>query len=395
MAELKMISPGIQVRDGKRGKSIRYFAYVNGSRETATSRIPYSLAVNPRTHKPSKVLCDDYAAWVVSLHEKAGVSDEYGRRTPTIDELVETYELIANKRRCNPLFGKPGEKAIYTAVNNFKRCVSVSGLTGTRPVTELFNRDKVKEIFNALGRQMRAISAWSMIVSLKSVTASWTLEEYESRGFNVEPPRLPQKPIQANAPQYRMLTKELRDQIDAWYLALSKSNDETMYLAASMTYQLAVRPIDTGCLTAENFKVDPSDGRVHIIYRPHKTEMSSGRVVNWPVLPALWELIRHVAGDRLDAGKSLINSPRTTYGKLNRSMRDAVPALAYTNKAVYELRKLCVDTVRRTMGADYAVALSGDRRDTIDKYYSDPYTMVGVKPMAIGPMSGAQGVESA
>ena len=56
------------------------------------------------------------------------------------------------------------------------------------------------------------------------------------------------------------------------------------------------------------------------------------------------------------------------------------------NKAVYELRKLCVDTVRREQGVDAAVAISGDRRETIDRYYSDPYKLSGVTPRAIMAM---------
>ena len=84
-------------------------------------------------------------------------------------------------------------------------------------------------------------------------------------------------------------------------------------------------------------------------------------------------------------GKTLIKGTRTVFDKLNKSMRKAC-GMEDWNKAVYELRKLCVDTVRREQGVDAAVALSGDRRETIDRYYSDPYKLTGITPIEIMAM---------
>ena len=56
---------------------------------------------------------------------------------------------LENERRLNPLFRKPGAKAIYTCLNNFRHCVEEAGLTGDSPVTEFFNRNTVRLIFES------------------------------------------------------------------------------------------------------------------------------------------------------------------------------------------------------------------------------------------------------
>jgi len=392
--KLHNIMPGVQVYEGKKRKTLRYFATVGGQRYAAQSTLPYEAAVTAGNHKPSCILREDYANWVRSLNEKAGPAASRSRRcpqsrplaVPTIKELAEAYAKIAAERSSNPLFGKPGPRAIYTCLNHYWHCVEDAGLNGERPVSELFDPNTVRYIFERAGRRKRAVSAWSQIFCLKSITAHWTLAKYEAMGMRVDPPRMPERPINAVAPQYKMLSPEFRRRIERWYASLGRLSDRRMYLAASMTYQLAMRPIDVGLLTAENFVEDSADGMMHLVYTPSKTARSSGRVVDWPILPELWLLIREVSGERLDAGKTLLESVRTVFNKINLSMRLACD-IPTDRKAAYELRKLCIDTVRRVQGVDAAVAISGDRRETIDHYYSDPYKIVGVKPIAIAPMA--------
>lgn len=382
--KLVTVRPGVVAMFGKKRITMRYYVSINGKRYTTTGRLPYADAVNQKTHKPTKALNEDYAVWCMSLESDANARTN-GLKIPTIRELMEEYDTIANERLNNPLFGKPGTKAINATLYNVRHVYEAAGLTDDRLITDLFDKHTVQKAFDVLGRQVRAISAWSYILGLKSITAHWAINKYEARGYLVEPAKIPDKPTAANAPQYHLLPDDKKEKINNWYMSLADCPDRNMRLAASMTYQLAVRPIDTGYITADNFRQDPSDGLVHLVYKPHKTQMSSGRIVDWPVLPALWKEIREIAGERLDAGHALLRSPVTTYKKLNASMRAACDMTG--NKAVYELRKLCIDTIRRTMSSDHAVAISGDRRDTIDKYYSDPYKMIDVTPIEIGPMS--------
>ena len=229
--------------------------------------------------------------------------------------------------------------------------------------------------------RMKGVSAYSYVASLQTVTARWTLLKYKDLGFKVDAPLMPDFGNAKRPPEYKMLTAEQKARIQAWYASLAADDDRQLYLAASIVAQLAVRPNDVARLTAENF-IQGDDGYVHLAYRPHKTIESSNRRVDWPIYPALWELVRDVAGERLDEGKTLIKGARTVFDKLNKSMRAAC-GMEDWNKAVYELRKLCVDTVRREQGVDAAVAISGDRRETIDRYYSDPYKLSGVTPRAV------------
>lgn len=384
-AKDKTIIPGVVLRKWKDGnKSIRFACMINGSRFTKTCDMPVDLMIDPTTGRPTADLRAEYAVWVEQCSHKVGKVMRFGLKIPTIEELLATYKKIATIRSLDPNYKKPTERSIETAEKNYRHCVEASGLSWDRPYTELMDSDQIRRTFMTLCERMKGVSAYSYVASLQTVTARWTILKYKDLGFKVEAPLMPDFGNAKRPPEYKMLSAEQKAKIQAWYTALAADEDRELYLAASIVAQLAVRPNDVARLTAENF-VQGDDGYTHLVYRPHKTIESSNRRVDWPIYPALWELIRSVAGDRLDDGKTLIRSYRTVFDKLNRSMRKAC-GMEDWNKAVYELRKLCVDTVRREQGVDAAVAISGDRRETIDRYYSDPYKLAGVTPRAIMAM---------
>lgn len=303
-----------------------------------------------------------------------------------MEELMEAYEYVAMQRCRNPNYRKPTVRSIATALKNVRYCMDEAGIGKFRPYTDLANPQTLREVFDRFCARLHGISAWSYINSMKSITASWTRPIYRTMGYDVRPVELPDVGNVKKAPEYKELTGEQKDRIQKWYTALAGEQDRRMYLAASFVAQLAVRPCDVGLLTAENFRKDEDDpDHVHLRYRPRKTLESSNRRVDWPISPALWDLIVEVAGERLRNGKAMLDAPRNVFAKLNRSMRKAC-GMEDWNKAVYELRKLCIDTVRREQGVDAAVALSGDRRETIDRYYSDPYKINGIVPLEILPM---------
>ena len=384
-AQLENIRPGVQVRYGKNGNTIRYFAFVAGKRHTAPCVLPYESAVNTRTRKPTRLLEQDYAAWVMKLREQNPVEDgRVGLKDPSIAEIRSAYEAIATERSHNPMFMKPGLTSITNHLKNLRYCMEAAGLTEDRPFSQLADRKVLQRVMEKLALRMKPISAWSMIVSVRMITAKWSLDRYESMGYRVVPTPLPDKPKTAEAPQYKMMSREVREKVDAWYIS-TRTISPSVRLVASLVYQLAIRPIDVRLLTADNF-YQADDGYIHLRYTPHKTEHSSGREVDWPVVPALWDEIREIAGERMDAGLTLVKSKRNVFDILNASLREACGFEGA--KALYELRKLCIDTIRRIMGSQAAVALSGDRPDTVDHYYADPYKMTGIKPIEIGPLSG-------
>lgn len=382
----KTVIPGVILRKLKNGnKSLRFACMINGRRFSKTCDMPVDLMIDPRTGRATADLRAEYAVWVEQCSHQVGRVMRFGLKIPTIEELIATYKKIAIIRSCDPNYKRPSARAIDTAVKNFGHCVAASGLDYERPYSALMQTDMIRRIFTVLSERMKGVSAYSYVTALQTVTARWTIVKYKDLGFKVDPPVMPDFGNAKRPPEYKMLSTQLKAKIAEWYTSLAANEDRQLYLAASIVAQLAVRPNDVARLTAENFQPG-DDGYTHLVYRPHKTIESSNRRVDWPIYPALWELIRSVAGERLDAGKKLLSgSARTTFDKLNKSMREACDMQEW-NKAVYELRKLCVDTVRREQGVDAAVALSGDRRETIDRYYSDPYKLAGVTPKPVMAM---------
>jgi len=417
MEQSRTLMPGVVLRTRNGRPSVRFACMVNRKRFTATCTLPLESLVTLSTMRPTANLKAEYNMWVQRCEREAvgespsaarpsalgvlagngeGASDMARNRArrgtalapivPSLEELIEAYENIATQRCRNPNYRKPTARSIETALKNVRYCMAESGIGKARPYTDLANPQMLREVFDRLCNRLHGISAWSYIMSMKSITASWTIPMYRAIGYDVKPVELPDVGNIKKAPEYKELTGEQKEKIQKWYMALAGEQDRRMYLAASFVAQLAVRPCDVGLLTAENFRRDEDDPKhVHLRYRPRKTLESSNRRVDWPIRPALWDLIVEVAGERLRNGETMLEAPRSTFDKLNRSMRKAC-GMEDWNKAVYELRKLCIDTVRREQGVDAAVALSGDRRETIDRYYSDPYKLNGIVPLEILPM---------
>ena len=105
------------------------------------------------------------------------------------------------------------------------------------------------------------------------------------------------------------------------------------------------------------------DARHYLNYTPHKTELSSGRRVFWPIHEDIWKKFDEYGGFR---GLEITDE---IFSDINKSLR----TLGFrAHKGAYELRKICIDHVYQKYGAEMAVSLSGDDIKTITKYYADP-----------------------
>ena len=114
-------------------------------------------------------------------------------------------------------------------------------------------------------------------------------------------------------------------------------------------------------LKEENFI--EKDGRHYLNYTPHKTELTSGRRVYWPIHEAIW---RKYDGY---GGLACFDITDATFAEINRDLR----SLGFRgSKASYELRKICIDPIYQKFGAEMAVSISGDDIKTITHYYADP-----------------------
>ena len=98
-------------------------------------------------------------------------------------------------------------------------------------------------------------------------------------------------------------------------------------------------------------------------YVPHKTALSSGRRVYWPIHDAIWQKFEDYGGlDGFDVTDE-------TFDEINRDLRSLG---FYGQKGAYELRKICIDHICQKYGAEMAVSISGDSIGTISRYYADP-----------------------
>lgn len=406
---IKSVMPGVTVRMGKRGRSLRFHCMVNGVRYTKTCELSAEVLLNDNG-TPTRELHSEYGRWVAecSAHSGRKGRGSIGLRVPTCRELVEAYEEIAWKRQGDPRFRK-AERTIETAMRNFGYCLEASGLRDNRPYTDLINYDTVRKIADHFvrdrkhgGKGLSSLSAWSYISGLQSVTAKWTIVEYRDRGFLVEPQTFPKQTlfgISADPKQYEELPRETVNQIWDWYLKIQEAGTDggqaprtpasearSSYAVYAMCMlELAMRPKDIGFLTAENFPLAPN-GHHRLVYRPTKTRESSNRRVDIEIPDALYERLRELKPEAFgeEAGTDgstesprLVPHLRGAENAVNESLRK-IPGLADKQKASYELRKLAIHTILVTPveqggGVDQAVRLSGDRRETIEKYYCDPY----------------------
>lgn len=391
-AKIKSVMPGVTVRVGKRGRSVRFACMVNGVRHTKTCELPVDLLVADNG-SPTRELKSEYGRWVNECTVKSGKTGRIGLRVPTIKELIDAYREIAWKRQADPRF-KKADRTIETAIKNFNYCLHASGLRDTRPYTDLVNYDMVRRIADYFvrskddgGSGLSALSAWTYISSLQSVTAKWTLVEYRYKGFLVESQTLPKQSlfgISADPKQYEELPRKVVAQIWEWYQELGSGGVESggvvewsQAFYATCMLELAMRPKDIGELTAENFPLS-ANGHHRLVYRPTKTRESSNRRVDIEIPDALYEKLRALKPEEFGGSELFVPHLRGTEDAVNESLRAAVPWLKEKQKASYELRKLCIHTILVTPveqggGVDQAVRLSGDRRDTIEKYYCDPY----------------------
>ena len=128
-----------------------------------------------------------------------------------------------------------------------------------------------------------------------------------------------------------------------------------------MMLEFAMRNSDVLRLKDSNF-VEKESGH-YLLYTPHKTELSSGRRVFWPIHPDIWQKFD-------DYGRlSALDVTKETFKEINHELRELG---FHGSKASYELRKICIDHVYQKFGAEMAVSISGDTIKTISYYYADP-----------------------
>ena len=272
---------------------------------------------------------------------------------PTIQEVLKCYPVIAIAERAKS--GKPGPKTVLNAVSGAKCVCEAAGVPITESVSKLTRKAIDGALVTFLARGLSRISAWSYVCPWRAVFARWCAPYDKDAGW--EMPRIELPTFRAKAPRYVRPAAETLERVRNWYRGL----DGEWWFAATMMLEFAMRNGDILRLKDENFVL--KDDQHYLHYVPHKTELSSGRRVFWPIHRDIWEKFSDYGG------LSGLDVTEETFMDINRDMR----TIGFRgSKGAYELRKICIDHVYQKFGAELATSISGDDIKTISRYYADP-----------------------
>jgi integrase len=272
---------------------------------------------------------------------------------PTIDKVMKTYVLIAQAERAKT--GRPGEETVKNVLRGTVLVCAAAGISTHCKVTSLTRKNIDKALGVFVSRGLSRLTALSYISKLQGLFARWCQPYYKDANWEIPPLELPT--FRAQAPRYERPSPELLSKVKNWYKTLK--NDK--WVAATMMLEFGMRNSDVLRLTEANFI--KKDKARFLQYTPHKTELSSGRRVFWPIHEDIWKRIKRYGGIRK------VDVTTETFHKINAELR----GLGFTgSKASYELRKICIDHIYQKFGAEMAVSISGDDIKTIIKYYADP-----------------------
>ena len=306
---------------------------------------------------------------------------------PTIKQICRAYPFFAAAERMKT--GRPSEVSVHNVLSGVHKLCKASGLSVRAPISAFTRQVFDKALVTFMDRGHSRVSVRTYLQQFQALLGRWTRPYYADAGWEIPPIDLPN--FRAIAPRYARPSPELLRQVRTWYLGLTPDENDTrhtrnadIWFAATMMLEFAVRNGDVLRLTRDNFvlvKPETSDSqpaapgpqpppRHFLSYTPHKTALTSGRRVFWPIHDDIWERIeqRFI----LDRPPSAIGRPlleENPFKEINRQLRTIG---IHSNKASYELRKICIDHVYQRFGAEMASSISGDDLKTITHYYADP-----------------------
>ena len=312
--------------------------------------------------------------------------------------ILETYPKFAAIERMR--MEKPCEKTVASAVGGTRRLCEIGGISLDEPITT-FTRKRLERIFDAARcSDLKPISVWSYLYSLRKLFARWTQRYYADKKWIL--PHLEMPSCQRQAPRYVRPDMAILEKVKKWYLGLEARKDRREWVLATLMLEFAMRNGDAERLRWSDFRprrpcnyaADENeniarnnscyaDGLVFLCYTPHKTRLSSGRTVAWPVHPDIWERLRDYRDGGIPKNKRrgwgknedrdsqlVVPCARDVYVRLNRELRSN--KIFTGPKGCYELRKICVDHIYQKFGAEMASSISGDDIRTMMHYYADP-----------------------
>ena len=272
---------------------------------------------------------------------------------PTIEQVMKCYRVIAQSERMKT--GRPSVETVANALRGAAHVCEAAGIALSATVDEITRKRIDAALATFMERGLTRLSAWSYVCQLRGVFAKWCRPYYEDAGWEI--PALEMPVFKAKPPRYTRPSAETLRRVKAWYGQQTGEH----WFAATMMLEFAMRNGDVLRLKDENFV--ERDSRHYLNYTPHKTELSSGRHVCWPIHDDIWRKFSD------HGGLSGFDVTEETFGDINRDLRTIG---FHGSKAAYELRKICIDHIYQKYGAEIAVSISGDDIKTISYYYADP-----------------------
>ena len=296
---------------------------------------------------------------------------------PTIKMVMEAYRKFATVERMR--MEKPCERTVASAIGGTRRLCEIGGISLDESVAVLDGKRLELILDAARASGLKPITLWSYIYSLHKLFARWTRRYYAEKKWTI--PSLEAPLCRRQSPRYVRPDTTVLAKVKEWYRDLEKRKDRREWVLATLMLELAMRNGDVERLRWSDFRV--KDGRVVLCYVPHKTRLSSGRIVAWPVHPDIWERLVAYHGEGIPHNKRrgwsknecrdaqlVVPCARDVFVRLNRELR--LLKIFTGNKACYELRKICVDHVYQKFGVEMASSISGDEIRTVTHYYADP-----------------------
>lgn len=296
---------------------------------------------------------------------------------PTIAMVLDKYPKLAAVERLR--VGKPGERAVGNTIVAVKRLCEVASISLDEPVA-IFTRKRLTRLLDCAGcAGLKPVTIWSYLSALKGFFGRWARAYYADLHWQTPVIELPT--CNRQAPRYIRPDAVILAKVKDWYNSLAERDDAREWVAATLMLEFAMRNGDVEHLQWGDFR--HRDGAVVLCYTPHKTALSSGRRVAWPVHPDIWARLceyrdsgRHFYRRRGWSKLEDRNAPlvvpcaKDVFIRLNADLR--AQRLFTGSKGCYELRKICIDHIYQKFGAEMASSISGDDIRTMMRYYADP-----------------------
>lgn len=304
--------------------------------------------------------------WILSIENESYLESKTPKKTKkalTIFSFIESYQIAAEKEYI--LTKEPSPRRAACNVWSLERLCRTMGIDINEPLTVLTPKVLEDYVVHSIQRGLKRVSVYSSMANIRSLFSTWALRYYEHNDLDVTIIKVP-RPKRNTPLCYERPPEALRKRTIEWYRDLEESHPEGWVLATLML-QFGCRNGDCFNITWSNIK---PHGRDYMLeYKPNKVLIRTGRTITWPMSSTIYEKLRlnSIGNENL-----LTSSRLKLEGFLNSQMR----LLGWTkdkyNKGLYELRKMCIDTVYTKLGAEKASQISGDNITTVCTYYADP-----------------------